>query len=118
MFIHHSTHDVLILLIYVDDILVTGSNSARVSSFITRLNSSFALRDLGYVNYFLGIEVVRYGTMFHLSQHKYIQDLLTRIAMLDPNPATTPGLLGQTLSHLNGEPLSDATLYRSTVGAL
>ena len=56
--------------------------------------------------------------MFHLSQHKYIQDLLTRIAMLDPNPATTPGLLGQMLSHLNGEPLSDAALYRNTVGAL
>ena len=67
MFIHHSTHDVLILLIYVDDILVTDSNSAQVSSFITRLNSSFALRDLGYVNYFLGIEVVCYGTMFHFS---------------------------------------------------
>ncbi|KAL6316356.1 hypothetical protein AAG906_017993 [Vitis piasezkii] len=38
--------------------------------------------------------------------------------MLDSKPATTPGLLGQTLSHLDGEPLSDATLYRSTVGAL
>ncbi|KAL6331621.1 hypothetical protein AAG906_011561 [Vitis piasezkii] len=34
--------------------------------------------------------------------------------MLDSNPATTPGLLGQMLSHLDGEPLSDATLYRST----
>ncbi|KAJ9678334.1 hypothetical protein PVL29_020488 [Vitis rotundifolia] len=118
MFIHHSTQDVLILLIYVDDILVTDSNSAQVSSFITRLNSSFALHDLGYVNYFLGIEVVHYGTMFHLSQHKYTQDLLTRTAMLDSKPATTPGLLGQMLSHLDGEPLSDATLYGSTVGAL
>ncbi|RVW59875.1 Retrovirus-related Pol polyprotein from transposon RE1 [Vitis vinifera] len=88
MFIHHSTHDVLILLIYVDDVLVTGS------------------------------KVVRSGTMFHLSQHKYTQDLLSRTAMLDSKPATTPGLLGQTLSHLDGEPFSDATLYRSTVGAL
>ncbi|WKA10803.1 hypothetical protein VitviT2T_028358 [Vitis vinifera] len=118
MFIHHSTHDVLILLIYVDDILVTGSNSAQVSSFITRLNSSFALRDLGYVNYFLGIKVVRSGIMFHLSQHKYTQDLLSRTAMLESKPATTPGLLGQTLSHLNGEPLLDTTLYRSMVGVL
>ena len=38
--------------------------------------------------------------------------------MLDSKPATTPGLLGQTLSHLDGEPLLDATLYRSMVGAL
>ena len=118
MFIHHSAHDVLILLIYVDDILVTGGNSSHISSFITRLNSSFVLCDLGYVNYFLGIEVVRHGTMFHLSQHKYTQDLLSRTTMLDSKPATTQGLLGQTLSHLDGEPLLDATLYRSTVGAL
>ncbi|KAJ9683081.1 hypothetical protein PVL29_018886 [Vitis rotundifolia] len=118
MFIHHSAQDILILLIYVDDILVIGSNSAQVSSFITRLNSSFALRDLGYVNYFLGIKVVHYGTMFHLSQHKHTQDLLTRTTMLDSKPTTTPGLLGQTLSHLDGEPLSDATLYRSTAARL
>ena len=118
MFIHHSTHDVLILLIYVDNILVTGNNSTQVSSFVTRLNSFFALRDLGYVNYFLGIEVVCHGTMFHLSQHNYAQNLLIRIAMLDSKPTTTLRLLGQTLSHFDNEPLSDATLYRSTIGAL
>ena len=118
MFIHHSAHDVLILLIYVDDILVTGGNSSHISSFITRLNSSFVLCDLGYVNYFLGIEVVRHGTMFHLSQHKYTQDILTCTTMLDSKPATTLRLLGKTLSYLDGEPLLDATLYRSTVGAL
>ena len=46
------------------------------------------------------------------------QDILTRTTMLDSKPATTPRLLGQTLSHLDGEPLSNAILYRSTVGAL
>ena len=66
----------------------------------------------------LGIEVVHHGTMFHLNQHKYTQELLIRTAMLDSKPATTPGLLGQMLSHLDGEPLSDATLYRSTISAL
>ncbi|RVW20916.1 Retrovirus-related Pol polyprotein from transposon RE2 [Vitis vinifera] len=49
----------------------------------------------------------------HMIQHKYTQDLLSRTAMLESKPATTPGLLGQTLSHLNGEPLLDTTLYRS-----
>ena len=69
MFICHVAHNVLILLIYVDDILVIGNNLAQVSSFITRPNSSFSLHDLDYVNYFLGIEIVRHGTMFHISKH-------------------------------------------------
>ena len=66
----------------------------------------------------MGIEVVRSGTMFHLSQHNYTRDLLSRTTMLESKPATTLELLRQTLSHLDGEPLLDATLYRNTIGVL
>lgn len=62
MFLHHSTNEVLILLIYVDDILVTDNNSFYVFSFISYLNSLFAIRDLGHLNYFLGVEVLHGGT--------------------------------------------------------
>ena len=44
--------------------------------------------------------------------------ILVNTTMLDSKPATTLELLRQTLSHLDGEPLSDATLYRSTIGVL
>ncbi|KAL6347221.1 hypothetical protein AAG906_013532 [Vitis piasezkii] len=56
MFFQHSATDVLILLVYVDDFSVTGSNSSQVSSFISYLNSTFAICDLRRLNNFLGIE--------------------------------------------------------------
>ncbi|KAL6338379.1 hypothetical protein AAG906_018750 [Vitis piasezkii] len=118
MFIHHTASHFLILLIYVDDIFVTGSNSSHVSSFVSHLHATFALRDLGDLHYFLGIEVLQTDTALHLNQHRYVQDLLQRTNMLDSKSAHTPGLLGQTLSKHDGEPLPDATLYKSTIGAL
>ena len=59
MFIHHTASHFLILLIYVDDILLTDSNSSHVSSFVSRLHATFALRDLDDLHYFLGIEVLQ-----------------------------------------------------------
>ena len=72
MFFRHSATDVLILLVYVDDLLVTGSNSSQVFSFISYLNSTFAIHDLGRLNYFLGIKVIHHGNRMHLSQLKYV----------------------------------------------
>ncbi|WKA08247.1 hypothetical protein VitviT2T_025985 [Vitis vinifera] len=77
-FIFHTATDILILLVYVDDILVTGSNPMLVSHFISYLRTKFALRDLGPLSYFLGIQAQQLGSVLHLNQHKYIADLLNR----------------------------------------
>lgn len=50
--------DLVYVLVYVDDILITGNNSTLVDQIIQRLGSDFALKDLGSLHYFLGIEVV------------------------------------------------------------
>ena len=118
MFLQHSATDVLILLVYVDDLLVTGSNSSQVSYFISYLNSTFAIRDLGRLNYFLGIEVIHYGSRMHLNQHKYVQDLLAHTNMLDSKLAHTLGMLGRTLSQHDGPQFLDIKLYHSIVDAL
>ncbi|KAL6338380.1 hypothetical protein AAG906_018751 [Vitis piasezkii] len=69
MFIHHTASHFLILLIYVDDIFITGSNSSHVSSFVSHLHATFPLRDLGDLHYFLDIEVLQTDTALHLNQH-------------------------------------------------
>ena len=84
MFFLHTAKDVLILLIYVDEILVTGSDPHRVSSFASHLNAIFALRDLGRLHYFLGLEIMQTENSIHLNQHKYVHDFLQRTSMLDP----------------------------------
>lgn len=65
------------ILIYVDDIVVTGSSVAKITNIITLLHKQFALKNLGILSYFLGIEVSypKQGGLF-LSQAKYITDLL------------------------------------------
>ena len=82
------------------------------------MNAAFALRDLGILSYFLGIEVLYDEDSMYLSQHKYISYLLDKIEMLDTKPAKTSGVIGKSLSKYDGVPFDDQTQYRSIVGAL
>jgi histone deacetylase 1/2 len=78
------------LLVYVDDILLTGSNSVMLHHLIQLLSSEFKLPDLGVVHYFLGIVVQSTGMGLMLRQHKYILDILTRVDMTSCKPVDTP----------------------------
>jgi histone deacetylase 1/2 len=118
MFIHFGKSSTLIVLIYVDDIILTDSSSTQISSLIAKLNSVFALRDLGKLSYFLGIEVTYHDGSMTLSQSKYISDLLHQTTMFDTKPAHTPGVVGKNLSKFDGDPLTNVTQYHSVVRAL
>nr|CAN64561.1 hypothetical protein VITISV_038232 [Vitis vinifera] len=85
-----------------------------------RLGTHFAMKDLGDIHFisFLGIEAKRTSTSLVLTQTKYTLDLLTRTHMQDSKPCPTPLASGSKLSAYDGAPLSDATEYRSIVGAL
>ena len=81
LFFKHELGGIVVVLIYVDDILITVDNNTVIERFIKYLGDTFALKDLGEFNYFLGIEVTQ-GTKdnLHLSQAKYVRDLLTKTA--------------------------------------
>ncbi|KAL6328660.1 hypothetical protein AAG906_003345 [Vitis piasezkii] len=85
-----------------------------------KLGSHFALRNLGDISYFLGIEVTWLPHVLHLNQQRYIHQLLKRVDLLRAKSTSTPGALGKLLSTADGEPLStlDATHYRSLMSAL
>jgi hypothetical protein len=108
------------LLIYVDDIIVTSSSQEAVDAMLKDLRSNFALKDLGRLHYFLGIEVQHISNGIHLSQGKYASDVLHRVGMINCKPCTTPLCTSGKLRIGSGELLSseDATRYRSVVGAL
>ncbi|KAL5775315.1 hypothetical protein ACOSP7_012872 [Xanthoceras sorbifolium] len=113
---HHCTY----LLVYVDDIIITGSDPTLITLLVSQLHKSFALKDLGALSYFLGIEVSSTSTGLHLSQQKYITDLLHRTGMLTARPFPSPMVAstGHSLSAYTGSPVSNSTEYRSVVGAL
>lgn len=57
LFVYVSQATTIYVLIYVDDLIVTGLNDAKVSNFICRLNNQFSLKDMGDLHYFLGLQV-------------------------------------------------------------
>ena len=61
----------LLLLLYVDDILITGENKEDIQQVIQDIHAQFALKSIGAVNYFLGFEVHQSSSGLHLSQTKY-----------------------------------------------
>lgn len=118
LFILASNGATLIVLIYVDDIIVTGSSLELVHAFIDSLQHKFALKDLGRLHFFLGIEVRPLGNGLHLSQAKYIHELLVRANMHQANSLPSPMVPKTSLSRFDGDQFNDPHLYRSIVGAL
>ncbi|XP_068666532.1 uncharacterized mitochondrial protein AtMg00810-like [Aristolochia californica] len=115
---HCSRHfDILYLLLYVDDIIITRNNSSLLDSFASKLHSEFATKDLGSLSYFLGLEVAPIVDELFLSQLKYARDVLARALLLDSKPVHTPMVVSQHLSS-DGQLFLDPTDYRSLVGAL
>lgn len=106
------------VLVYVDDILVTGNDSKLVQDVITRLANRFSIKDMGDLNYFLGIETKRTSQGMHLMQKKYIIDLLSKANMLHAEPVSTPLPTHPKLTLDSGQPLSDPHDYRKLVGSL
>ena len=108
------------LLVYVDDIILISSSHAATDKLILSLRHDFAVKDLGPLHYFLGLEVTHTAAGLSLNQKKYSLDLLRRAGMLKCKPVTTPMAVTEKLSADIGVLLSsdDATDYRSIVGGL
>jgi hypothetical protein len=118
LFLYKAHGITIFVLIYVDDIIITSSHSGAISQLIQDLHSSFALKDLGRLHFFLGVEATWTTDGLHLSQQRYISDILSKTNMTLTKPISSPMSTSTTLSKLDGTSISDPTLYRSTVGSL
>jgi histone deacetylase 1/2 len=111
---------VIYMLVYVDDIVLAGSSSSAIERLVATLSRSFPIKDLGRLEYFLGIEATYSSEGLILSQHKYALDLLHRANMEQCQPVTTPMSVSAKLTKDQGDLLSseDAFKNRSLVGGL
>lgn len=105
------------VLVYVDDIIVTGNSKEAVEQVIKNLAIRFSVKDLGALSYFLGIEAIRTPQGLHLNQRKYIQDLEAKMNMHDAKPVTTPLATSPKLAR-SRDLHSNPTEYRTLVGSL
>ena len=91
------------MLVYVDDILITGEDSKIGASLITYLNKKFALKMLGPVHYFLEFEAIRNESSLTLTQTKYILDLLKKTNMINAKESHNLTCTGGRLSLANSK---------------
>jgi hypothetical protein len=70
------------LVVYVNDIVITGDDVKEFKSLKGRLGRAFEIKNLGLLRYFLGIEIARSSKGIVLSQRKYVLDLLAETWML------------------------------------
>ena len=120
LFIYNRSNTSIFVLIYVDDIIVTSSSDEAITGLLKDLSVEFALKDLGDLHFFLGIEVKKHEDGLHLSQEKYATDLVRRVGLQGCKPSPTLLSSSEKLSLTEGEPLNqeDSTNYRSLIGAL
>lgn len=118
LFVYCQGNNLAYVLVYVDDIIVTGNNSEMVSGIIASLGTRFSLKDQGDISYFLGIEVTRTTKGLHLMQRKYIIDLLTKTNMLEAKPVSTPMQSTPKLTVHSGSTIDNASEFRMVVGSL
>ncbi|KAJ3699566.1 hypothetical protein LUZ61_003271 [Rhynchospora tenuis] len=118
LFVFQEKGTVLYILVYVDDIIITGNNMAAITGLMSTLQSAFSIKDLGQLNYFLGIQVIHSPQSMHLNQTQYIHSILEKTNMAGAKPCKSPMEAGLQLSKYSGVTLSDPHMYIMTVGAL
>jgi transposase InsO family protein len=118
LFIRRTDRGTILLLLYVDDMIITGDDIIGIQELKQFLSQHFEMKDLGPLSYFLGLEISSSSDGYYLTQAKYISDLLSRANLTDSKIVDTPTELNTRLTPDDGEPLRDFTLYRHLVGSL
>jgi hypothetical protein len=107
-----------VILVYVDDLVLGGTDVDEINHIKTLLDTKFSIKDLGVLKYFLGFEVARTKAGISLCQRKYTLDLITDAGLLGAKPCSTPMQPQLQLHKSSGEPISNPTAYRRLIGRL
>ncbi|CAN6679930.1 unnamed protein product [Malus baccata var. baccata] len=119
LFTKKDDNDIVILLLYVDDIILTCSNTSKINVAIQELSEVFDLKDRGKLTFFLGLHIhYRDNGDIFVNQTKYIKDLIHNAGLKSCKPTTTPYNPHNLMLVTEGKPLVDPSIYRSIVGSL
>ena len=89
-----------VLLVYIDDIILTGNSIDEIQSITTLLDQTFKIKDFDNLKFFLGLEIARTSQGIYLCQRKYTLDILSDSGMLGSRPHSTPGLFHMVTSYI------------------
>ena len=118
LFTYRTPRGITLLLLYVDDMVISGDDVDSMLSLKQHLRQQFQMKDLGHLRYFLGLEVAYAQRGYLVSQQKYTSDILSRACLTNTQTAATPIEQHHRLSSSDSELLQEPTRYRQLVGAL
>lgn len=118
LFIKRLAEGVVIVSLYVDDIIYTGSNKAMCEEFKNSMIKEFEMTNLGKMKYFLGIEVNQREDGISICQRKYAKDVLERFHMWESNGVKNPIVPGTNVTKAGVGRKVNETEYKSLVGSL
>lgn len=108
----------MIVGVYVDDLLVTGTNSGLIEMFKKQMNERFEMSNLGMLSYYLGIEVAQGRGYIKLKQTAYAKRILEKAGLKDCNPTKYPMDPKECISKDEGGKPVNTTQFKSLVGGL
>jgi hypothetical protein len=91
----------LLVGVYVDDLVITGTKDAKVTAFKEEINDTFQLSDLKLLSFYMGIEVHQSDSGITLRQTTYAKRIIELARLTDCNPALTPMEERLKLSHVS-----------------
>ncbi|CAM8884293.1 unnamed protein product [Rhodiola kirilowii] len=118
LFTLNKGHAYIALLVYVDDIIITGTSQKLIDNIKQFIDSKFKIKDLGTLRFFLGLEVARSGTDTFINQRKYALELIKDDGLLGCKPSSLPMDTKHKLSLSTSPAIADPTKYRRLVGQL
>jgi hypothetical protein len=117
VYYRHSGGQSVILCLYVDDILIFGTNIDIINEVKSFLSKSFDLKDLGEAYVILNIKLIKEDTRITLSQSHYVEKALSRFGFMDSKPSPTPYDHSVTLRK-NKKIARDQLRYSQIIGSL
>ncbi|KAL2248346.1 UNVERIFIED_CONTAM: Retrovirus-related Pol polyprotein from transposon RE1 [Sesamum indicum] len=118
LFLLHSAHGLISLLVYVDDILLAGEDIDELQKVKDYMNRLFTIKDIGQARYFLSLEIARSPDGIYLAQTKYISDILADTGLQNAKAASIPLPPGLKLGSEACSPLPSSDSYRRLIGRL
>lgn len=117
-FFFHKNFTWIYFLVYVDDMLISGSDPSAISSLIHVTSACFSIKDLGPLSFFLDVKAVHTSDSFFFSQHQYSNDLPHKFWMHEAKLVATLLTLNVDLYLLFGATLSYGLNYQQLIRSL
>lgn len=112
------SNEITILILYVDDLLITGSNTSGITWIKEQPMRRFKMSDLGHINFYLSVESICTPARILLLQKAYTSQILKEFSMEGCTPSSTPMTEGFNLNREQVSSEVDAKLFQKLVGIL